>query len=170
MKAAQWYPTLCKPRRLYSPDQNTGVGSCSLLQGVFPTQGSNPGPPHCRQILYHLSHQGSPRILKWVACPFSRGSSQPRNWTSVSFIAGRFFISWAAKEAQYDALLLSTHGIPTNTSCGRRFLGICGVVMKRLDFGVRKTMVLTHHLPLCTSLWNILSLISSLVNEDNNNI
>ena len=35
-----------------SPGQNTGVGSFSLLQGIFPTQGSNPGLPHCRQILY----------------------------------------------------------------------------------------------------------------------
>ena len=43
-----------------SPGQNTGVGSLSLLQGIFPTQGLNPGLPHCRQILYQLSHQGSP--------------------------------------------------------------------------------------------------------------
>ena len=42
-----------------SPGQNTGVGSCSLLQGIFPTQGSNPGLPHYRRILYHLSHKGS---------------------------------------------------------------------------------------------------------------
>ena len=52
------------PHGLYipwnSPGQNTGVGSLSLLQGIFPTQGSNPGLLHCRQILYHLSHQGSP--------------------------------------------------------------------------------------------------------------
>ena len=52
---------------LYSPwnsvGQNTGVGSRSLLQGIFLTQGSNPGLPHCRQILYHLSHQGSPGSL-----------------------------------------------------------------------------------------------------------
>ena len=40
-----------------SPGQNTGVGSCSLLQGIFPTQGSNPGLPHCRQILYQLSQE-----------------------------------------------------------------------------------------------------------------
>ena len=46
-----------------SPGKNTGVGCYALLQGIFPTQGSNPGLPHCRQILYHLSHQGSPRIL-----------------------------------------------------------------------------------------------------------
>ena len=44
----------------------------------------NPGFPHCRQILYHLSHQGSQRILEWVAYPFSRGPSQTRNWTRVS--------------------------------------------------------------------------------------
>ena len=43
--------------------------------GIFPTQGSNPGLPHCRQVLYHLSHQGSPRILEWAAYPFSMGSS-----------------------------------------------------------------------------------------------
>ena len=40
-----------------SPGQNTRVGSCSLLQGIFPTQGSNRGLLHCRQILYQLSHQ-----------------------------------------------------------------------------------------------------------------
>ena len=45
-----------------SPAQNTGVGSCSLLQGIFPTQGSNPGLLHCRRILYQLSHQGSPSL------------------------------------------------------------------------------------------------------------
>ena len=41
------------------PGSNTGVGSHSFLQGIFLTQGLNPGLPHCRQILYHLSHQGS---------------------------------------------------------------------------------------------------------------
>ena len=61
-----------------SPSQNTGVGSHSLLQGIFPTQGSSPGLPYCRQILHQLSHRGSPRILEWVVCPFSSGSSQPR--------------------------------------------------------------------------------------------
>ena len=40
-------------------------------RGIFPTQGSNPGLPHCRQILYQLGHKGSPRMLKWVAYPFS---------------------------------------------------------------------------------------------------
>ena len=43
-----------------SPGQNSGVGSLSLLQGIFPTQGSNPGLLHCRKILYQLSHKRSP--------------------------------------------------------------------------------------------------------------
>jgi len=60
-----------------SPGQNTGVGSLSLLQGIFPTQGLNPGLPHCSWILYQLSHKGSPGILERVASPFSRGIFQP---------------------------------------------------------------------------------------------
>ena len=82
------------------PGQNTGVGSLSFLQGIFPTQGLNPGLPHCRQILYQLSHKGSPRILEWVAYPFSSRSSRSRNQTRVSCTAGRLFTNWAIREAQ----------------------------------------------------------------------
>ena len=78
-----------------SPGQNTRMGNLSLLQRIFPTQGSNPGLPQCRQILYQLSHKGSPRTLEWVVYPFSSRSSQPRNQTRVSCIAGRFFTNWA---------------------------------------------------------------------------
>ena len=56
-----------QPHGLYSswnsPGQNTEVCSLSLLQGIFPTQGSNPGLSHCRQILYQLSHKGSPLMV-----------------------------------------------------------------------------------------------------------
>ena len=79
--------------------KNTRVGCHFLLQGIFPTQGLNPGLLNCRWILYHLSHQGSPRILEWVAYLFSKGTSWPRNWTGVSCIAGIFFTSWASNEA-----------------------------------------------------------------------
>ena len=89
----------CSPQN--SPGQNTGVGSLSLLQGIFPTQESNQGLLHCRQILYQLSHKGSPRILERVAYPFSSRSSQPRNRTRVSCIAGRFFTNWAIMEALF---------------------------------------------------------------------
>ena len=82
-----------------SPGKNSGLGCHALLQGVFPTQGSNPGLPHCSQILYQMSHKGSPRILEWVSYPFSRGSSWPSNQTMVSCIAGWFFTCWATREA-----------------------------------------------------------------------
>ena len=69
LKVTQSCLTLCNPinRPWNSPDQNTGVGSLSLLQGIFPTQGANPGLPHCRRILYQLSHKRGPRTLEWVA-------------------------------------------------------------------------------------------------------
>ena len=75
-----------------------------LLPGIFLTQGSNPGLLHCRQILYQLSHQGSPGILVWVAYPFSRGSSRPRDLTHVSTcpaLASGFFTTSAIWEATY---------------------------------------------------------------------
>ena len=67
-------PTLCDPMNCSlpafsvggdSPGKNTGVGCHALLQGIFPTQRLNPGLPHCRQILYHLSHQGNPSYYKY---------------------------------------------------------------------------------------------------------
>ena len=74
-----------------SPGKSTGVGCHAVLQGIFPIQGSNPGVPHCRQILYHLRQQESPRILEWVAYSFSRRSSLSSDEIRVSCIAGRFF-------------------------------------------------------------------------------
>ena len=85
-----------------SPGKNTGVGCLAVLQGTFPTQGLKPGLPHRRWILYHLSHQGSPRILKWVAMPSSRGPSQPRNRIRVSYI----YLHWQA-----DSLPLAPPGL-----------------------------------------------------------
>ena len=64
-----------RPHGLYSswnsPGHNTGVGNLSLLRGIFPNQGLNPGLPHCRRILYQLSHQGSPRqgLISTTALP-----------------------------------------------------------------------------------------------------
>ena len=99
-----WDPVGCSPPGSsvhgVSPGKNTGEGHHALLQGIFPTQESNPGLSRCREILYHLSHQGSPRILEWIAYPFSRGSSWPGNQTRVSCIAGGFFINWATREAK----------------------------------------------------------------------
>ena len=105
---AQSYLTLCDPMNCSppgssvqgnSPGKNIGLGDHALLQGIFQAQGSNPGLPHYGWILYHLSHQGSPVILEWVAYPFSRGLPQPRNRIGVSRIAGRSFTSWAARDS-----------------------------------------------------------------------
>ena len=102
------------PHGLYNPwnypGQNIWVGSCSLLQGIFPTQGSNTGLPHCGQLLHQLSHRGSPRVLEWVAYPFSRGSSlipnlslphshlSPLVTISLSSVSKKFFeLSSASK-------------------------------------------------------------------------
>ena len=65
---AQLCPILCDSMvcAWNSPGKNTGVGGHSLLQGIFPTQGSNPGLLHCRQILYYLSYQRSHYMLKVI--------------------------------------------------------------------------------------------------------
>ena len=69
VKVAQSCLTLCDPMDYSpwnSPGQHTGVGSIFLLQGMLPTQGLNPGLPHCRQILYQLEPQGQPNILQCI--------------------------------------------------------------------------------------------------------
>ena len=75
--------------------------------GDLPNQGLNPGLLHCNWILYHLSHQGSPRILNWVAYPFSGGSSQPMNQARIPCSASGFFTSWATREAQKEYYLMT---------------------------------------------------------------
>jgi len=80
------------------------VGSLSLLQGIFSTRGSNPGLPHCSQILYQLSHKGSPRILEWVAYPFSSGSS----WfiPNQELNQGLLHCKWILSQLSYQGSLL----------------------------------------------------------------
>ena len=92
-----------------SPGTNTGVGCHVLLQGIFPTQASNPGFPYCRWILYHLSHQGSLWILEWVAYPFSSGSSWSRNRTGVSCIAAEFFYQLSSEGSHYSKIMSSAN-------------------------------------------------------------
>ena len=88
--------TLCDPMDCSLPGssvhgdssgKNTGVGCHALLQGIFPIQGSNLGLPHCRQILYHLSHQGSPgerEKQSRYAFPLSSASfAVPRNFMHI---------------------------------------------------------------------------------------
>ena len=96
-----------------SPGNNTGVGCHALPQRIFPIQGSKPGLPHCRQILYPLSHQGSPRILESLL----QGIFLTQELTGVSCIAGWFFTSWPTREAwaQHIHSINSIHmSVPTS--------------------------------------------------------
>ena len=99
--------TSLRPHGLYNP----WILPARILEWVsFPfSRGSfqprsNPGLPYCRQILYQLSHQGSPGTLEWVAYPFSSGSSQPRNQTRVSCIAGGLFT-----KLSYEVCMICTY-------------------------------------------------------------
>ena len=100
-----------------SPGQNTGRGSLSLLQGIFPTQGWNPILSSFGWFIYQLSYQGSPRILD-----LPPPADLPRNWTRVSCIASGFFFFLPTELS--GKLLLPTElaGKPTPTflgfSCG----------------------------------------------------
>ena len=76
-----------------SPCKNIGVGCHALLQGIFPIQGSNPGLPHCRQILYHLSHQGSPNFVKLIIKPRNCAPSCVQLWHMLLPLLGILFSS-----------------------------------------------------------------------------
>ena len=89
-----------------SPGKNTGVGCHALLQGIFPTQGSNPGLPHCRWILYHLSHQGSSNRAKGLVNPNKNHSSLKKNKSELTIqkvIQMGFPSGSDSKESAYNA-------------------------------------------------------------------
>ena len=69
-----------RPHGLYSPwnspGQNTGMGSLALLRGIFPTQGSNPGLPHCRWVLYQLSHKETGNMNQKITCGLGQTTMQ----------------------------------------------------------------------------------------------
>ena len=111
-------PNFLQPQGLYlcpwnSAGKNTGVGCHCLLLGIFPTQGSNPGFPHGRQILYQLSHQGSPRILEWVAYPFSK-----EIFLTQELNQGLLHCMWILYQLSYQGSPSLTWGESKSTSGG----------------------------------------------------
>ena len=117
------------------PGKNARVGCHALLLGIFPTQGSNPGLPHCKQILYHLSHQGSTRILECSSTPhpqlllmkevwlLNEGSSDsvaaPQGSTPGETVL-MLCCSGQGRESRNQGILLSIW-IPQNTPSSRAF-------------------------------------------------
>ena len=111
-------PTLCDPMMDYSlpgssvhgdsPGKNTGVGCHALLQGIFPTQGSNPGLPYCRRILYCLSHQGSPYLLTYLILNVfsSPDLDSPRDFTATEVQSETALLTWRPPRASVTGYLL----------------------------------------------------------------
>ena len=183
VKVAQLCPTLCNTvdcSPWNSPDQNSGVGSLSLIQGISPIQGLNPGLSHCRQILYQLSHKGRPRILEWVAYPFSRGSSQPRNRTGVSCIVGKMFakclLMWLVWDCIFQGVLSRSlrRGLgpllPLHWQCRSSTLvwwscadssSNASAQARRESLGWRPGGNLSHSLLFASSIYRLLTLLGS---------
>ena len=90
----------------FSPGQNTGVGSLSLLQGIFPTHESDQGLLHCRRILYQMSYQGSPRILfYWVFYfKYVQYIIGKENSNKLVQITGLFFLGWLPVDIKIHVL------------------------------------------------------------------
>ena len=84
-----------------SPGQHTGLGSLSLLQGTFPTQGLNPGLPHCRQILYQLSHK-----LWYKSSSGKSGSTDPSLALQVVERGSKY--RWECEQT-FDLFMLCDH-------------------------------------------------------------
>ena len=92
--------------------KNTGVGSLSLLQGIFLTQGSNPGLPHYGQILYQLSHQGNPRTQDCIAYVFF--PAQELNWDLLDLQADSLPTELSGKPKKEASVVMKEH----EESCG----------------------------------------------------
>ena len=126
VEIAQSCPTLCDPGN--SPGQNTGVGSLSLLQGIFPTQISNPGLPHCRRILYQLSHKGSlsqkrGTTVQQLGIALRGGPRRPLHQLSAGSTGLCYITSWGWFNLRTDTWLRSSclpkagEGNPTKWAC-----------------------------------------------------
>ena len=88
------------------PGKSTGVGCHCLLRGIFPTQGLNPGLPHCRQTLYHLSHQGGPWIERLI-----KNSVEELGFRGTQFCCITLFSAPCFSVSSHDLLFTSVTGL-----------------------------------------------------------
>ena len=101
-----------------SPGRNTGVGILSLLQGIFPTQGSNPGLLHCRWILYQLRNQGSPERVKGGTVRWGMWQVRKKYW-------GRHLHFWLMWSNDGDSLVVENPGMGSDLEEGTMHLNLC---------------------------------------------
>ena len=122
------------------PGKSTGVGSLSLLQGIFPTQGPNPGLPHCRQILNQLSHKESPTVRKccnklnwhWISLALTadvRGGKQ-RIVPKVKENRNYLFLTWLTVLS-----VMWCHIIVSKSGDGSQFLQRLDLEKKEKEYG-----------------------------------
>ena len=129
-----------------SPGKNTGVDCRTLLQRISPTQGLSPGLPHCRQILYQLSHKRSPRIWEWGSLSLLQRIFLTQESNRDLLIAGGFFTKWAVRE-EWDILFLSS-----------TIITICGVMWFQTSPKALYLIDITW-VPISDGLWDKLHLI-----------
>ena len=110
-------------------------GRLSLLQGIFPNQGSNPDLPHCGRILYQLNHKGSPRILEWVAYPFSSDAFELWCWRRL------LRVPWTARRSIQSILKEISPGCSLEGRMLKLKLQYFGHLMQRVD-SLEKTLML----------------------------
>ena len=91
--------------------QNTGVGSLSFLQGIFPTQGSNPGLLHCRQNLLPAEPQRKPKNTGVGSLSLPQQMFLTQVSTRVACIWGGFFTNWAIREAHSEKKWKSKYSV-----------------------------------------------------------
>ena len=129
------WPHGLQPTRFLSPwnfpGKSTGVGCHFLLQGIFPTQWSNPSLRHCRQTLYHLSHQESP-------LQFSQ-KNKTAKWVLFCFV---LLYGWTGQSTQSRASgssMLWLHlGNQINVSLVLRDVAMCSSLFKQLSLALRR--------------------------------
>ena len=109
---------------IYSPwnssGQNTGVGSLSLFQGIFPTQGSNPSLPHCGRILYQLSHEGSLRLVGSLSLLQQIFLTQESNWGLLHCRWILYQLSYEGNQGKQDSSLGGHKQNPVHTRTQRK--------------------------------------------------
>ena len=99
---------------------NTGVGSLSLLQGIFPTQGLNPGHPHCGRILYQLSHEGSLRLVGSLSLLQQIFLTQESNWGLLHCRWILYQLSYEGNQGKQDSSLGGHKQNPVHTRTQRK--------------------------------------------------